>query len=498
MKATIYCRVSTDNQEQEGTSLQTQLEACLHYCEGKSYEVTNQFSEAYSGLSLSRPKLDRLRELVRDKAIDVVVIYCLDRLSRDPTHGVILTQELEKHHVTLEAVTEDVDSSELGKLIAYVKGYASKLEAEKIRERTMRGKVALAKQGKISSGYGRYGGYLGLLYDQKTKAFVPVPGQIDIAGEILRRALAGESSSHITRELQSRAVHSVAGRPIHRSIVSRVLTHAKVYAGVLTWNGIEIRGKVEAPIITVEQAERIASRLRLNKKNSLSFGKRKWLTGRVFCQICGRRYSLDSNKGCYCNGADKRSPNPCPSPKIGLKELNSLAFNALYSALTDREAIMDKIRRTHADWEREQSFRNDLKLEWDRHRQKKDERRRKLAFEHEIGGITDAEYVSRLSQIQKEADDAPSLDLFLDTPEPMTVEEALELVGDGRFDTMVELHRLGDYTNTENKEMSELAERIGLKVIIGLPKTKDSRWSTQILMNLTPSPSSKMVLTTLS
>jgi site-specific DNA recombinase len=60
MKAAIYCRVSTDNQEQEGTSLQTQLEACLKYCRDKGYEVAYRFSEAYSGLTLERPKLNEL------------------------------------------------------------------------------------------------------------------------------------------------------------------------------------------------------------------------------------------------------------------------------------------------------------------------------------------------------------------------------------------------------------------------------------------------------
>ncbi len=65
------------------------------------------------------------------------MVYCLDRLSRDPTHGVILIQEMEKHDVTLEAVTEDIDDSELGKLISYIHGFSSKLEAEKIRDRTI-------------------------------------------------------------------------------------------------------------------------------------------------------------------------------------------------------------------------------------------------------------------------------------------------------------------------------------------------------------------------
>ena len=65
MKAAIYCRVSTEGQEQDGTSLQTQLEACLNYCQLKGYEVACQLTEAWSGLSLERPKLAELREVVR-------------------------------------------------------------------------------------------------------------------------------------------------------------------------------------------------------------------------------------------------------------------------------------------------------------------------------------------------------------------------------------------------------------------------------------------------
>jgi len=59
MKAAIYCRVSTDNQEAEGTSLQTQLQACREYCQRKGYEKAYRFNEVYSGLSLERLELDK-------------------------------------------------------------------------------------------------------------------------------------------------------------------------------------------------------------------------------------------------------------------------------------------------------------------------------------------------------------------------------------------------------------------------------------------------------
>ncbi len=71
----IYCRVSTEDQEREGTSLKTQLEACLAYCKQKGYDIAHQFSETYSGLSLERPRLNELRELVRGGELDAVVIY---------------------------------------------------------------------------------------------------------------------------------------------------------------------------------------------------------------------------------------------------------------------------------------------------------------------------------------------------------------------------------------------------------------------------------------
>mgnify|MGYP001239127583 CR=1 FL=1 len=117
MRVAIYCRVSTEGQEQDGTSLKTQLEACLHYCQAHKYDVVAQLSEVWSGLSIERPKLAELREMVRSESIDALVVYSLDRFSRDPVHGVILMQELEKHGVVLEAASETVDNSEVGKLV---------------------------------------------------------------------------------------------------------------------------------------------------------------------------------------------------------------------------------------------------------------------------------------------------------------------------------------------------------------------------------------------
>jgi site-specific DNA recombinase len=210
MKAIIYCRVSTEGQEQDGTSLQTQLEACRKYCEAKKYEIVNEFSEAYSGLSLERPKLNQLRELVRSDNVDVVVIYSLDRFSRDPVHGVILMQELEKHGVSLEATTEQVDNSEVGKLVFYIKGYAAKLDAERRRDATGRGKLALLNTGKLPQGTGL--GIYGYQWITEYKKRTPIEKEANVVKRMFEMVANGDACFKIARTLNEQNIPTKSGK----------------------------------------------------------------------------------------------------------------------------------------------------------------------------------------------------------------------------------------------------------------------------------------------
>jgi len=301
--AAIYCRVSTDNQEREGTSLQTQLENCLIYCQNKGYDVSYRFSEAYSGLSLERPEMDKLRELVRNEQIDIIVCYCLDRLSRDPVHGVIIIEELEKHHVMLEAVTETVDSSEVGKLISYIRGFASKLEASKIRERTMRGKRARALGGKIpGGGSSKLYGY-DYLKGQGTRVISEDHAQwVRKMFEWL--VYEGISSNQILFRLRAYNAPTKSGKPWGRSTVQHILTNP-AYAGK-TYLFTTVKGRrqftrkqsdwIEIPnatpaIISQELFDAAQKQLRINQQNAARNRKGEYLLhGHLHCRQCGRSY----------------------------------------------------------------------------------------------------------------------------------------------------------------------------------------------------------------
>src|SRR4029453_17613634 len=86
LKVAIYCRVSTVSQEEEGTSLDTQEARCRQYAIAKGYQIDEQhvYRETYSGAELwERPRLTLLRAALRQGAVQGIIAYAIDRLSRD-------------------------------------------------------------------------------------------------------------------------------------------------------------------------------------------------------------------------------------------------------------------------------------------------------------------------------------------------------------------------------------------------------------------------------
>src|SRR5262245_56141723 len=102
--AAIYTRVSTREQEDEGTSLISQEVACRAFAAERGYTVDERhiYRETFSGAKLwERPALSAMREAVRGGAVGAIVAYALDRLSREQAHLYILDDECERAGVEL-------------------------------------------------------------------------------------------------------------------------------------------------------------------------------------------------------------------------------------------------------------------------------------------------------------------------------------------------------------------------------------------------------------
>ncbi len=100
--AAIYARVSTAQQE-DGTSLETQVEACCklaaeHHLELEQHHI---FREQASGADRYRPLLDKIGQLAGNGIIQTIIVYSPDRLSRDPLHLMVLSEEFAETGVNL-------------------------------------------------------------------------------------------------------------------------------------------------------------------------------------------------------------------------------------------------------------------------------------------------------------------------------------------------------------------------------------------------------------
>ena len=148
--AILYARVSTDEQARSGYSLAQQLEALRAYAAREGYELLDEVSDpGQSGASLERPGMDRVRDLVAGGGVSVVLAQDRDRFSREPAYTYLLRREFEEHGCELRSLNDRGDGSPEGDLTDGILDQLAKYERAKIAERSRRGKLRKAREGKL-------------------------------------------------------------------------------------------------------------------------------------------------------------------------------------------------------------------------------------------------------------------------------------------------------------------------------------------------------------
>src|SRR5215203_3755219 len=95
-KAILYVRVSTPGQADKGYSLREQKERLRAHAEEHGLEILAAFDDAgVSGAAFDRPGLNRVRELVAEGGVSVVLATERDRFAREPAYLYLLRKEFE-------------------------------------------------------------------------------------------------------------------------------------------------------------------------------------------------------------------------------------------------------------------------------------------------------------------------------------------------------------------------------------------------------------------
>ena len=161
IRAAFYARVSGEQQAAAHT-IESQIAALVGRAsaDGMPVPTERQFvDDGYTGATLSRPALDRLRDLVNVGAIDRIYVHSPDRLARNYAYQVLLLDEWRRRGVEVVFLNRPLGQSPEDDLLLQVQGIVAEYERAKIMERSRRGKKHAAQSGSVNVMSGAPFGY---------------------------------------------------------------------------------------------------------------------------------------------------------------------------------------------------------------------------------------------------------------------------------------------------------------------------------------------------
>lgn len=379
--ALIYARVSTGAQETDGTSLDTQVEAGTARAKQLGFNGTSVsvVREQHTGSELyERPLLTEVRETIKRGEIKTLIVYALDRLARNPIHQFIVIEECERHDVEFICITEPIDKSDTGELIAYARGWAARSEREKIKERSIRGRIAKAKSGKV---VGLGSDLYGYTLDRQTWKRGINEAQAVIVRRIFKQIAEGASARNVALQLDADGVltpsqhrtRGFVGRGNWQVLaVTRIVRDARYkgieVANIKKWerkNGKRVitARPVEEQIIVdagtpaiVDEALWHEANARMEKRGASYRHNQRYqylLSGMTIC-ACGGRMHGGYNKQSRASGkvyhypiyrcSAKRSGN-CRAPQVNAPMVEAEAWRQVAIMLADPQYLKSEIQR---------------------------------------------------------------------------------------------------------------------------------------------------------
>lgn len=295
MRTAIYTRVSTQEQADEGFSLDAQLHRLRAYCESQGWTIADIYTdEGISAKDTDRPELQRMFADIQAGKIDVVLVYKLDRLTRSVHDLYDMLNLFDKHKVGFKSSTEVFDTTTaMGRLFITIVGALAQWERETIGERSRFGQAQMVREGRYFGHTAPYGYELrdGLLYIN--------PIESPVVRLIFDLYLGGNGTSRIVKHLNdpSNNVPHPRGSETWSMKVVMGIVKNEVYAGYVRY-GNKTKGKPgkefvlaksdHEPIVSEDDFDRAQQLVKTRRTAPARSGTGVHpLVGVLRCGLCG-------------------------------------------------------------------------------------------------------------------------------------------------------------------------------------------------------------------
>jgi DNA invertase Pin-like site-specific DNA recombinase len=311
----IYARISSD----DGTALGVgrQIEDCTREAERRGWPLSEVFTDndVSATKAKRRPEYERLLSAIESGAIDALVVYDVDRLTRTPAELERFIDLADRHHTALASVGGEVDlATPQGRLTARIKGSVARHEVEQMSRRLKRKFQENAKEGKAHGvtpfGYrrervqgenGRDAGYREVI----------VPAEADAIRELYGMVIAGASLRSLAAYLNDKGFTTGRGNPFAGNVVGNMLRRPR-YAGHRTHEKKIVSVGEWDPIISQETYDQAMAVLTApGRRHSRGMEPKHLLSGIALCGRCGTAMRPNIHKP-RADGKHRKPSYICP------------------------------------------------------------------------------------------------------------------------------------------------------------------------------------------
>jgi site-specific DNA recombinase len=344
----IYRRRSTDDENQPYT-IEAQGVSLHAYVQSQErWRIVKDWVDDASGATTERDGLKQAMRAVKAGLIDVLLVYRVDRFSRNLRDTVTLLDELDKHNVVFRSATEPFDTATaIGRMLVQMLGMFAQFERDLIVDRVTNGHNRKAAKGKWSGGRRPYG----YLKEKVTHFLVPNPaeeGTVKLIFDLYTKDRLGASS--IATILNERGYRTSGGKLWSTEPVLRVLTN-RVYIGEIVYGEVVVKD-CHPKLIEMHQfdeAQRILATRSRSHGHRAANSSDYIATGRLNCPTCGapmigtRANGRNRTYRYYtCWTRNKYGTKVCNEPRIDADALDQAVVDVIASFYRSQQALIER------------------------------------------------------------------------------------------------------------------------------------------------------------
>ncbi len=289
-KAVIYARYSSSSQNDQ--SIDTQIDICKKFAKARKLVIVDYYiDKGLTGTNANRPGFQKMIEESYLEKFKYVIVYKLDRFSRDEYDDIYYEKLLNDNGVKRLSATETIPEDYFsGKLIKAVTRLSNEQYSRTLSERVNAGLNKNVEKGLMVGGSVTWG------YKMVDKQY-----QIDEDAAMFVRMIFnmydnGSTNVQIIDELTKQGIYNSNGKVFKFQHIFKLLRN-KRYIGTFTYKGVEHENYIPA-IVDKDVFNRVQEKLSNSRNIRRNTSKVKYsLTGKIFCGECGKPMSGYSGTG---------------------------------------------------------------------------------------------------------------------------------------------------------------------------------------------------------